>query len=99
MTERKLMTVKIIINDPGQDWIVGRVSGMIDSIANDGNGFLMSYGYPVSRRGLYAVNREPKSEYTLQADVSLDEFNKIVVMLDRAYGNKKLFDYTVECDW
>lgn len=99
MTERKLMTVTIRINDPGQDWIVGRVSGMIDSIANDGNSFLMGWGYAVSRRGLYDVNREPKSEYTLQADVSSEEFNKIFTMLDRGYGNKKLFDYTVECDW
>lgn len=102
MTERKLMMVKISINNPKDDWIVGRVNGMIDAIANDGKSFLDGWGYAISKRSVYNVDGPIDSihdEYLMQADVSRDEFDKIQLMLDRGYGDKRLFDYTVECDW
>lgn len=100
MTERKNMKVLIRINDPEQAWIVGRVSGMIESIANGGASFLEGYGYAVARERIYN-NTDGKfyDQWTLSADVSGEEFDKIFTMLDRGYGDKKLFDYTVECDW
>lgn len=100
MTERKTMVVKIHITNPKESWIVGRVSGMIDAIANDGRSFLELVGYAVEQHKTYNSNKlRIENCYVLQADVSRDEFDKILIMLDRSYGDHRLLNYEVGCDW
>lgn len=96
MNERKMMTLSIETTDENHSWIVGRISGMISAIANGGRSFYMNEGYGLEHRTL---DKNAGEFYRLFADVTREEFDKIFTMLDRSYGDHKLINYTVECDW
>ncbi len=96
MTERKMMTVSIQTKDENHSWVVGRIAGMMSAIANGGNSFYTNEGYAVIHKKLPDGETE---YYQLFADVSLEEFATIFTMLQRSYGDEKLVEYIIKCDW
>lgn len=100
MLERKPMTVTFNIkDDEARDYIIGRAVGMLDAVGNDGLAFTMNMGYALEHREITEGPKAGGDQYIHRVDVTRREFNKLYKMLELAYGNGLLLDYTVESDW
>lgn len=95
---RKHMIVTVETKGENHAWIVGKISGMLSAIADNGSAFTTKRGYAMEM-----VERSEEEgggyRYVLRNDVSKREFEKICKMLDSCYGDGKLCDITVECGW
>lgn len=95
---RKHMAVTVETKEETHAWIVGKISGMLSAIADNGSAFTTNCGYAME-----IVERSEEEgggwRYVLRNDVSKREFEKIREMLDSCYGDGKLCNITVECDW
>lgn len=94
----RLMTVVIETKEENHAWIVGRISGVISAIADNGSAFTTKSGYAMEM-----IERSEEEgggwRYVLRNEVSGKEFKKIRKMLDSCYGDGKLCNITVECGW